>query len=749
MRTLARAVVAHHWWAIVAWVAFIVGMQALSAAAGGAAYKDVFTLPGTESQQVLDLLHAHGRGGLGGQVGTVVVHARAATLDPAQAPPGLLPTVLGLCESPLKVASASSPWGGCTKLTAAARTTRTPGDGALSRDRRTALVTVSWQANESTVANLSGVRDRFAALANRNVEYEFTGNAFGNLQAQQQHGIPPEVFGFLAALLILAAVFRNVWATLLPLLCAGAALGSGLPIVALLSHAMNVATFATQLASLMVIGVGVDYALFIVTRYRRNLLRGMSVADSIALAVDTSGRAVLFAGATVCIAILGQCALGVAFLYGVAVGTSVTVGLTMVASLTLLPAVLSLLGDRVLPRKQRLAVRAGSYVDEHHTTWWARWARTVSHHKLVLGLLATGVMVVLALPFFALRLGHADQGTDPAGSTTRRGYDLIAAAPGFGPGYNSALELVVSGPAANAPATRTRAVEALRGVPGVDPRTIRPVPVASDLALIMFKSTSAPQDAATTELVKHLRADVTPELARATGTSVYVFGQTAVFVDFATVLAAKLPIFFAAVIGLSFLLLMIAFRSLVVPLTAALMNLFAAAASFGVVVAVFQWGWFASVLGIGSGGPIEAFLPVMFFAILFGLSMDYQVFLVSRMHEEWIHTHDNHRSVRLGQSETGGIITAAALIMIAVFTGFLLADSRAIELFGLGLAVAVFLDAFVLRTVLVPALMHVLGPANWWFPGWLDRLTPSVTVEPHQDGWTAEPDPEDEAAPKV
>ncbi len=746
MRTVARFAVEHRWWVIAGWIAFIIGAQALAGAAGGADYKDVFTLPHTQTQKVLDLLREDGQGGQTGQVGTVVVHAKSGTLDPQTPPDGLVPALQRLCTEGVHVSNIASPWGSwqCTANGAVA----TPAKGAtsggnplLSTDNTVGLVNISWQGDQNAIGNFTGVHDKLAPLSSATVQYEFTGNAFANLAAAQK-GIPPELFGFIAALLILAIVFRTVGATVLPLVSAAAALGSGLGIIALLSHAMDVATFATQLASLMVIGVGVDYALFIVTRHRRNLVKGMAVPDSIALALDTSGRAVLFAGATVCVALLGLCALGVSFLYGVAIGTSIAVALTMIASLTLLPAILSLLGDRVLPRKVRKALRAGTYVDDHHTTWWARWARFVSHRKIVLGTIAAAIIVVLSIPFFSLRLGHADQSGDPAGTTTRAGYDLITNAPGFGKGYNSVLELVVSGPTATDPATLQKAATALAKLPNVDPSTIQPVPIGKNLALVTFKSESGPQDEATSDLVNTLRSDFSAQLEKSTSNQVYVFGQTAVFVDFSKVLAAKMPLFFAAIIGLSFLLLMIAFRSLVIPLTAAVMNLFAAGASFGVLVAVFQWGWFSDALGIGAGGPIEAFIPVMFFAILFGLSMDYQVFLVSRMHEEWVHTRDNGRSVRVGQSETGGIITAAALIMMSVFGGFLLGDARAIKMFGLGLGVAIFIDAFLLRTVLVPALMHGLGRWNWAYPRWLDRVTPQVSVEPAEDGWTEEPDPE-------
>ncbi|MCU1658618.1 MAG: hypothetical protein JWO57_3274, partial [Pseudonocardiales bacterium] len=681
MQTLARFAITKRWYVIAGWIVFVFGVQLLSSAAGGATYKDVFTLPHTETQKVLDLLRANGQTGQTGQVGTVVVHAKSGTLDAQQAPDGLVTALGKLCDGGFHVSDLTSPWYSidCAKPSSG---THAGTATLLSKDRTIGLVDISWQGDQNAVKNFTGVHDALTGLSNSTVQYEFTGGAFANLAAQQK-GIPPEVFGFIAALIILGLVFRTFGAAVLPLLSAAAALGSGLAIIALLSHAMNVATFATQLAQLMVIGVGVDYALFIVTRHRRNLLRGMPVSESIALAVNTSGRAVLFAGATVCVAILGLCALGVSFLYGVAVGTSIAVALTMIASLTLLPAVLSLLGYRVLPRRLRKAVKNGTYQHDQHATRWASWANVVSTHKLVLGALAAALIVVLAIPFFSMRLGHADESTDPAASTTRKGYDLITQ--GFGKGYNSTIELVLNGPTATDAAYTSSVMSRLSAVPGVDPSSVHTTPLVKNLAFVGFKTTTSPQDPKTTALVKSLRSNVVPGLEQGTSNQVYVFGQTAVFVDFSKVLSAKMPLFFVAIIGLSFLLLMLAFRSLVIPLTAAIMNLFAAGASFGIVVAIFQWGWFSGALGIGSGGPIDAFLPVLFFAILFGLSMDYQVFLVSRMHEEWVHTGNNKRAISIGQAETGGIITAAAFIMIAVFGGFIFGDARTIKLIGIGL----------------------------------------------------------------
>jgi RND superfamily putative drug exporter len=438
---------------------------------------------------------------------------------------------------------------------------------------------------------------------------------------------------------------------------------------------------------------------------------------------------VLFAGTTVCIAILGLIALGVSFFNGMAVATALAVAFTMAASLTLLPALLSLFGLKVLPRRQRAAVREGRFIDERPTGFWARWSEGVARRRIVVAVGAGLVMIVLAIPFFSLQLGNSDQGSDPTGSTTRKGYDLVSSE--FGVGYNSTLEAVVSGPGASDRSYLQHVSQTIASVHGVDSSSLATVPLTKDIAFVSFKTTTSPQSEKTYQLVRHLRSDVLPPLYKGTSDHIYTYGDTAINVDFAKVLSRKMPLFIAVVVGLSFILLLIAFRSLVIPLTAAVMNLLAAAGSFGVSVAIFQWGWLSDQMGAGPGGPLDAWAPVMLFAILFGLSMDYQVFLVSRMHEEWVHTKDNRRSVTFGQAETGGIITAAAIIMIAVFLGFLLTPGRPIKIFGTGLASAVFLDAFILRTMLVPALMHWFGKANWFFPNWLEKVTPRVSVEPH------------------
>ena len=724
MKTIANFAVKHRLWVIGAWLAFIVVAQGISGALGGAAYKDTFSLPHTETASVAKVLKNAGLQNQNGATGTVVLNAKTGTLS--SAPTALAPALTKLCSAGYDVAGIRTPWQSvdCTKNAAV-----TAGDPKLlntANGSTTGLVDITWTSNHYDQRLFTGAYNNLKTLRSSTLQVEFTGNAFQGVG--QTQGVPPFLFGFIAALIILIFVFRTAGATVLPLASAIGALGAGLGLIGILTHAMNVSNITPELTELMVLGVGVDYALFIVTRHRRNLRRGIGLHESIVTSMDTSGRAVLFAATTVCIALLGLLALGVSFFNGMAIGAAVAVSLTAAASLTLLPALLSLFGLKVLPRKQRRAVRAGEFIELHATGFWARWSITVARHKTLLSLGAAAVIVVLALPFFSMRLGAGDQGNDPKGSTTRSGYDLIAT--GFGVGYNSTLEAVVDGPGATDPAYLQKVSTALQGTTGVEPTSVHAIPLNSAVAFVSFKSTTSPQDAKTYALVKDLRAHTLPPVYSGTANHIYVYGDTAIQVDFAKVLAAKLPIFIAAVVGLSFLLLLVAFRSLVIPLTAAVMNLLAAGASFGVVVAIFQYGWGADALGLGKGGPIDAWAPVMFFAILFGLSMDYQVFLVSRMYEEWLHTHDNKRAVIVGQAETGSIITAAALIMIAVFGGFVLGDQRAIKIFGIGLATAVFLDAFLLRTILVPSLMHVLGDRNWYLPKWIDRITPKVSFEP-------------------
>jgi RND superfamily putative drug exporter len=418
---------------------------------------------------------------------------------------------------------------------------------------------------------------------------------------------------------------------------------------------------------------------------------------------------------------------------------------TMIAALTLLPALLGFIGPRVLSRKQKrdLATNGPRVVGTGSKGFWPRWADFVQRRPVIPAVVALIIIILVAMPFFSIRLGSSDQGNDPAGTTTRQAYDLLAA--GFGPGFNGPLQLV----AVEKDATQTQAMDTLAatvktqpGVAAVTPVVRIPGKDGGDVALVEVYPTTSPQAAGTTDLIDHLRQVTIPAVTSGTGLTVYVGGTTAIFADFAAVLSSKLPLFIGLVVLLSFILLAIVFRSLLIPLTAACMNLLSIGAAFGVLVAVFQWGWLGTVFEVNRPGPVEAFLPVMLFAILFGLSMDYEVFLVSRIHEEYLKTGDNRVAVRNGLAATGKTITAAALIMILVFGSFILGGERIIKEFGLGLAAGILMDAVIIRMAIVPALMFLFGKANWWFPKSLDRILPRLSVEP--DTEELPPAPSDE-----
>ena len=557
------------------------------------------------------------------------------------------------------------------------------------------------------------------------LQVELGGQAIENAEAQSSSRSTG--LGVIFALIVLGLAFGALFAAFLPLITALVAIGIGYDVTGLLSHTFAVASFATILGVLIGLGVGVNYALFIVTRHRTGLQGGRSVEDSAANAVNTAGRAVFFAGLTVCIALLGQFALGVSFLYGVAVSAAITVALTMLSSLTLLPALLGFFGMKVLSRRQRASLASNGPIAEAATGFWRRWAEAIRRHPVLPALAALAAVVVIALPVFSLRLGLDDAGSDQSTTTTYQAYNLLAK--GFGPGFNGPLELVGTlRSKADLPAFEAVVAKVARepGVVGATPAVLSPggtVAVAS-----VYPSTS-PEATRTTVLLNKLRGQVIPAAQAGTGVTVLVGGATATQHDFAHVLSSKLPLFIAVVVVLAFLLLMAVFRSLLIPAIASVMNLLSVGAALGIMNAVFNWGWGTSLIGIQGNNPVEVFIPVLLFSILFGLSMDYEVFLVSRIQEQWLLTRDNGDAVMTGQAETGRVITAAASIMILVFASFVLGGSIIIKQFGIGLAGAIIIDAFIVRTVLVPALMHIMGRANWWLPGWLDRVIPRLNVE--------------------
>jgi RND superfamily putative drug exporter len=541
------------------------------------------------------------------------------------------------------------------------------------------------------------------------------------------------LIGVVAALLVLLVVFGSLLAALLPLLSTGIALVAATSLVGALSNAISMAGFTQQLCLLIGLGVGIDYSLFILTRTRTGLRRGLSTEEAVIDASATAGRAVLFAGITVCIALCGMFIVGVSVLSGAAIAASISVLFPMMAAQTLLPALNGLLGRRVLTRRQRRALDAGETDPPEASARWGRWAERVQTHRLAFGLAALAVMVGLAIPASSLRLGSADYGTDPTTTTTttHHAYQLLVR--GFGPGFSGPLELVAP---LHTAGDRTAfghvvaAVSRTRGVAGVTPTRILPAgPGHPAVAVAQAYPTGSPQDASTSNLISHLRDTVIPRAVHGSTPSVYVGGPTALADDQATQLSAKLPLFVGAVVAVSFLLLMVVFRSLLIPATAAVMNLLSAGAAFGVITAVFENGFLGSLVGISRTGPISPLVPILMFAVLFGLSMDYEVFLVSRMHEEWLKTRSNARAVNRGQAITGRTVTALAIIMVVVFLAFVLSTDRTIKMIGLGMATAIALDALVVRTVLVPAVMHTLGDANWRLPAWLNRRLPHLDIE--------------------
>ena len=597
--------------------------------------------------------------------------------------------------------------------------------GQISADGKTgfAVVLFDQKANELPTGAINDVIDAAEAARSPELQVELGGQAI-----QQTEVAPPGSLtgiGVLAAIVVLLISFGSFLAMGLPIVTALFGLGTGVGLIGLGSHVVDMADFSLELAAMIGLGVGIDYALFILTRYREVYgENGGDIRDAVLVAMNTAGRAVLFAGATVVIALLGMFALGVSFLYGLAVAAVIAVLLVLTASVTLLPALLTFFGRRVGQpgRLTRLFRRRGERAPG--PGFWARWIGIIQRHPAIAAIAATSLMLLLAAPALWLRLGNSDAGNNPSSFTSKRAYDLLAH--GFGPGFNGPLTLVTQLPRAGDTGDLDRltaAVEKTPGVAAVAPPRLNP---DGTTAVVTVYPRSSPQSSETTRLVQHLRGEVLPPLAEAAGSSIYVGGQTAIAIDFSSVLSSKLWLFIGVVVALSALLLAVVFRSLWIPLQAAAMNLLSIGAALGIIVAVFQFGWFPGV----SPGPIEAFLPVLMFAIVFGLSMDYEVFLVSRIHEEWIRQRDSTAAVRDGLIATGRVITAAAAVMVVVFASFILGGSRVIELFGLGLAAAVLLDALIIRCILLPAVLQLLGARAWAFPRWLDHRLPRLAIEP-------------------
>jgi len=727
----------------------------------GTAFQDEFNLPDVESKTGFDILEEHFGGQGTGVTGTIVFHADQGVRDPAV---GAAMEALFAKIDARDDVTVTSPYapGGERQIASQGQHNGMIAYAELEMPQDTSFEETAAVAKEieAAVPDLPGL------------QVEVGGAAFAEFAEPSS-----EILGLAFAIVILILAFGSVLAMGLPVGVALGGISIGVVLIGLLSNVLTLPDFATVLGVMIGLGVGIDYALFIVTRYRENLHKGHSIQESVSIALDTAGRAVTFAGFTVVISLLGMLTMQVSFVGGLAVGAATVVAVTVIASLTLLPALLGFVGHKVEVTRWRGLIAAGlvavtlagvglsvsplmvglplaavvlaaSFVyaplrkqvpafgrKPIRETLAYRWSRFIQRRPWQTAIAGGLGLLVLSIPVLGMRLGFSDEGNFDRKTTTRKAYDLLAE--GFGPGFNGPFLLATEVPAGTSLDDLAPITDAVRADPGV--AFVSP-PIPNDegspaAALWRLVPKTAPQDAATTATVNRLRDRVLPPAESQAGVDAALTGGVPVQVDFSNYLADRLPLFFAVVLGLSFLLLMTVFRSVLVPLKAVLMNLLSIGAAYGVAVAVFQWGWLSAVTGV-EPAPIEPFVPMMLFAIVFGLSMDYEVFLLSRVREEWVRTGDSRMSVADGLASTARVISAAAAIMVFLFGSFLLENDRLIKLFGLGLAVAVALDATVIRMLLVPATMELLGDKNWWLPRWLEKALPKVNVEGSPEGTT-------------
>ncbi|MFQ6199721.1 MMPL family transporter [Streptomyces sp. NPDC000405] len=693
------------------------GLQGLNKAVGGS-FSDNFTLPGTQSLTGLDVLKAHNPAA-GGYATPVVLHDAAQPLTAFSSQIG--GTVSALQGLP-HVLAATNP------LLVSPTTA-----GPLSADGRTAYITVRFDIPPTTLDNdyLNGVNQAVAPLRAAGVEVEY-GGPLGELARPQPNDTLSEGIGFAAAVVVLLAGFGSILAAALPLLAALVGVVTGLAWLGLLATAFTFSTVSPTLATMIGLGVGIDYCLFLLTCHRQNVMDGMDVAVSAGRAVATSGRAVLVSGCTVIIALAGLWASGISFVGKLGTAAALTVVTAVLSALTLAPALLGLAGRRIDRYHVRTPVAEKAPDTTENKAGWHRYSQRVERHPW--RFLAGGLVIVgiLAIPLFSIRLGHIGDGADPTSFTDRRAYDLMSTA--FGPGSNGPLTVVVNGtrvPPTDWNTLVHQVTVALTNLPGAASVSPLQTTTDGDVLTATVIPTASPQAASTTDLIDHLKDSVLPKAVAGTAAHGYVTGTTVVQVDFADLLTSRLPLIIAIVVGLAFLIILTVFHGLPVALKAALLILASIAASYGVVVAVFQWGWGGPTLDVNGTVPIESYVPMMMFAIVFGLSMDYEIFLLSRAHEAWLRTGDPHHSVAHALEITARVITCAALIMTSVFAAFIISENIVVKMLGLGLAVSVLIDATVIRLVRVPATMTLLGKNNWWTPRRLDRLLPRLDAEGH------------------
>ncbi len=692
---------------VVGWVILLVGLFGLTRVAGGQSRTD-FQIPNSESQEAQDLLKERGFSTRSGDQGEIVFEAQSGVNDPAvrQAMEDLFRKI----EENVAGISVVSPYDveGARQIAE---------DGTIAY----AEINFSSRPHEQYQPAADQIKEYRDEVSVPGLRVELGGDMFADFGAPAS-----EIIGVAGAAIILLIAFGSVLAMGLPVVTALFGIGCGVALVGLASRLLDMPQFTGQTTAMLGIGVGIDYALFIVTRYREGLRDSLSPEGAVARAVDTSGRAVLFAGTTVVISLFGIFAMNLAPMRSLAIGASLGVLMTMLAAVSLLPAVLGFVGHNI--DRFGLPHRAHTSTTNGRQSLWHRWSRVVQRHPWPALVVSLSLLVVLALPVFSMRFGFGDAGNRPTSDTSRRAYDLLSE--GFGPGFNGPFLLAAELPNGSADLDALRRLsDDLNQAVGVAFATPPQANQAGDAAIIQLFPTTSPQDAATTDLVHRLRDEVVPLSVGDSGLDVKVGGSTPGVEDFASYTFDRMPVVMGSVLVLSFLLLLMAFRSLILPLKAVVMNLLSIGAAYGVLVAVFQWGWGKGLVGVGKEGPIEAWAPLMLYAIVFGLSMDYEVFLLSRIREEYDRTRNNGLAVADGLAVTARVITAAAAVMVFVFLSFVLGDSRDLKLFGLGMSVAVFIDATVVRTVLVPAAMELLGDLNWWLPGWLKRVIPAVHID--------------------
>ena len=706
MKFLADIAHKRRWIVLLIWVFLITGVGG-AAKSAGTAFSSSFELPDTESSRVQAILAQQFPSQRGDS--TQIVMESQGNLTSAENQVTIQKMLAEVSKSPI-VESIDSPFD--------------PRFAALSTNQRIGFATVHFNdsAQELPKKEVNAVIDVAKSFETADLKVNLSG-AVIKLANATPSVKTSEMVAILAAFLVLLYTFGSLVATMVPIIVAVFALAVGSAFVGLASNSIMMADFAPILASLIGLGVGIDYALFIVTRFRRAIHEGKSVQESIRIAMTTSGRSVLFAGIIVCISMLGLFTVGLSFLSGVGVAAAISVVISMIASITLLPALLSIIGKNI----DRLKIPFKKlHSEEEGGKGWKKWADKIQTHPVRWAVSSTLILLFICLPVTQIRLGASDSGNDAVGTTTRQAYDTLAK--GFGPGFNGPITMLADVSNQKMIDGTQKAIEIIKAQPDV--AAVLPAIPTQDgkYQLITVYPKSSPQSEETSDFITELREDVIPAIQKETGVTFQVGGIVAIFKDFGDVLTSKLLNFILTVVILSMLLLMILFRSLLIPIKAAAMNLLSICAAFGVVVAGFQWGWFEPIFGT-SAGPIESFLPIMLFAILFGLSMDYEVFLVSRIHEEWMKSKNSKDSVSKGLAATGSIITAAAAIMIVVFMAFVFLGERTIQLFGVGLAVAVLIDATIIRSTLVPSFMQLAGKWNWYLPSFIDKRLPKIRLE--------------------